>query len=314
MSRIFDLKYDEVMAMDAQELIDTLRLSEGRTVMSETVISTMPYLDGVSNPETSRAFGADLITLNTFDIFNPFIFGYDDVNSDLFGGLDAVIASISGAVEKNRNNDNYLREFKQKIGRFIGVNLEPVRGSLTYPKGRVLNEESLNRIKTLGVDYIVITANPKTDVSSDDILWGIQEARRVLGDSTMIVAGRMHGSGRADFDSLEAIERFAELADVVLLPAPMTVPGVTREFIYQAIQMIHSAGSLAMTAIGTSQEGANASTIEQIALISKEVGADIQHIGDAGISGIALPENIMQLSIAIRGRRHTYRQIARSIR
>ncbi|MPM90657.1 hypothetical protein SDC9_137779 [bioreactor metagenome] len=42
-------------------------------------------------------------------------------------------------------------------------------------------------------------------------------------------------------------------------------------------------------------------------------GADIQHIGDCGTFGIALPENIMALSVTIRGIRHTYRRMAQSI-
>lgn len=41
---------------------------------------------------------------------------------------------------------------------------------------------------------------------------------------------------------------------------------------------------------------------------------DIQHIGDAGYSGVADPENLMALSIAIRGKRHTYYRMAQSIR
>jgi len=42
-------------------------------------------------------------------------------------------------------------------------------------------------------------------------------------------------------------------------------------------------------------------------------GADIQHIGDAGYGGMALPENILALSKVIRGRRHTYRRMALSV-
>ncbi|KJE28617.1 hypothetical protein LG52_726 [Geobacillus kaustophilus] len=49
------------------------------------------------------------------------------------------------------------------------------------------------------------------------------------------------------------------------------------------------------------------------ALTSKMAGADLHHIGgDAGYHGIAVPENIMAYSIAIRGRRHTYIRMARS--
>ena len=41
--------------------------------------------------------------------------------------------------------------------------------------------------------------------------------------------------------------------------------------------------------IGTSQEGADEGTIREIALLNKRCGIDIQHIGDAGFCGIALP-------------------------
>ncbi len=43
------------------------------------------------------------------------------------------------------------------------------------------------------------------------------------------------------------------------------------------------------------------------------VGADIHHIGDTGVPGMALPQNIMAYSIAIRGERHTYHKMAQSI-
>ncbi|MEE3408252.1 MAG: haloacid dehalogenase-like hydrolase, partial [Erysipelotrichaceae bacterium] len=45
----------------------------------------------------------------------------------------------------------------------------------------------------------------------------------------------------------------------------------------------------------------------------KMAGADIHHIGDSGYVGMALPENILAYSIAIRGVRHTYRKIGQSI-
>ncbi|WP_445141243.1 DUF7916 family protein, partial [Escherichia coli] len=61
------------------------------------------------------------------------------------------------------------------------------------------------------------------------------------------------------------------------------------------------------------QEGADISTIRQIALMSKMAGADLHHIGDTGYMGMALPENILAYSIAIRGVRHTYTRIARSV-
>ena len=54
-------------------------------------------------------------------------------------------------------------------------------------------------------------------------------------------------------------------------------------------------------------------TIRQIALMCKMAGADIHHIGDSGYMGMALPENITAYSVAIRGKRHTYRRMAMSL-
>lgn len=102
-------------------------------------------------------------------------------------------------------------------------------------------------------------------------------------------------------------------ADIILLPAPGTVPGITQDYAHRLIEAVHAHGKLALTAIGTSQEGADTTTIRQIALMCKMAGADIHHIGDTGVPGMALPQNIMAYSIAIRGERHTYHKMAQSI-
>jgi len=100
---------------------------------------------------------------------------------------------------------------------------------------------------------------------------------------------------------------------VILLPAPGTVPGITLEYARTLIRQAHAKEALAMTTIGTSQEGADEATIRQIALMCKMAGADIHHIGDSGYMGMALPENITAYSVAIRGKRHTYRRMASSL-
>ena len=102
-------------------------------------------------------------------------------------------------------------------------------------------------------------------------------------------------------------------ADVILVPAPGTVPGITMEAVHDLAESVHSRGGLLMTAIGTSQEGADTATIRQIALMCKMAGADIHHIGDTGVPGMALPQNILAYSIAIRGERHTYHRMALSV-
>ena len=125
----------------------------------------------------------------------------------------------------------------------------------------------------------------------------------------------MHGAGSGNIYDESVVQSFVECgADVVLIPAPGTVPGITEDLAKNMIDSIHEAGGIAMSTIGTSQEGASESTIEKIALMSKMAGADIQHIGDCGTFGMALPENIMKLSVTIRGIRHTYRRMAQSIK
>ena len=112
----------------------------------------------------------------------------------------------------------------------------------------------------------------------------------------------------------EDISAFARAgADIILLPAPGTVPGITMEYVRELVNYSHSLGCLTITAIGTSQEGADIATIRQIALMCKMTGTDIHHLGDAGYGGMALPENIQAYSIAVRGIRHTYRRMAGSV-
>lgn len=315
MKRIFDLEYDDFMTYDKKEILETIKASEGRTLMAETVTSVMPLLDGVSNAETATAFGADLVTLNAFDFENPFIFGFDDLSTDMFGGIQQYGKVIEEKTQENRQKKEYLKEFKSRVGRFLGVNMEPVPEDIPYPEGMRLSKKNIQQAAALGFDYVIVTANPKTNIGSEDIIKGIQLIRETVGEDLLIIAGKMHGAGAGNIYSESVVADFIKAgADIVLLPAPGTVPAYDAALVNQFIEMVHQQGALAMTTIGTSQEGASESVIENFAIESKKAGADIQHIGDAGFSGMALPENILALSIAIRGKRHSYRQIARSKR
>ena len=130
----------------------------------------------------------------------------------------------------------------------------------------------------------------------------------------------MHAAGSLEevgenLISKELIESFIDAgSDIILIPAPGTIPGISLEYARELIQYCHSQDKLTITSIGTSQEGADEWTIRNIAINSKMAGTDIHHLGDAGICpGVATPENIMAYSIAIRGKRHTYRRMARSV-
>ena len=306
MKRIFELTTSDIEGLNKNALKEIIKTSEGRTVMSETIVSYTPFIREVSNLELAASFGADMITLNTFNFEKPFIFGIDGGTNLLsIDNLD----KIGDQIKDNLNNKDYIKNIKKLIGRMIGVNLEPVPEGSTYERGYTLNKENLEKVKEYGFDYIVLTGNPNTGVTEKTICEGIKLAKEILGDSTLIIAGKMHGAGSGNIYDENAIKSFIDCgADVVLIPAPGTVPGYDLELAKKIINLIHENDALAMTTIGTSQEGASKSIIEQIALNSKMAGADIQHIGDCGTFGIALPENIMALSVTIRG----IRQIGRA--
>jgi len=171
----------------------------------------------------------------------------------------------------------------------------------------------------MGVDMIILTGNPGIGVENQAIIHALTQLKEAVGDRVILTAGKMHASGIAseageNILTPEDVDQFIEAgADVILLPAPGTVPGITLEYARTLIRQAHAKEALAMTTIGTSQEGADEATIRQIALMCKMAGADIHHIGDSGYMGMALPENITAYSVAIRGKRHTYRRMASSL-
>ena len=171
----------------------------------------------------------------------------------------------------------------------------------------------------MGVDMIVLTGNPGMGVSNPAIEKTLRLYKEKLGDQMILAAGKMHASGileeaAENIITKEDIRGFREAgADIILLPAPATVPGITVEYVKELVTYAHSLGALTITAIGTSQEGADTATIRQIALMCKMTGTDIHHLGDAGYGGMSLPENILAYSTAIRGIRHTYHRMAASI-
>lgn len=297
MKRLLNCHASDFEKMSKEDLKQAILASEGRTVLSENVVISQPLLGNLTNAETAAAFGADLILLNVLDVFNPVIQGLEN-------GIKDPIQTL-----------------KKLVGRPVGVNLEPVdvtaeavEDLLQLPVGRRATKETLIKANELGFDFICLTGNPSTGVSNAEIEAAILLAKEHFAG--LIIAGKMHGAGVAEpVVDQQSIENFiANGADIILMPAVGTVPGLLESEVYEAVKLIKSKGALSMTAIGTSQESSDPQTIREFALSSKRAGVDIQHIGDAGYSGVADPENLMALSIAIRGKRHTYYRMAQSIR
>ena len=73
--------------------------------MSECIISYTPYIKEVSNLELASSFGADMLTLNTFDFEKPFIFGIDGGNI-LLNDLGKIAQVYEESVKRNLNDKN----------------------------------------------------------------------------------------------------------------------------------------------------------------------------------------------------------------
>lgn len=272
--RILNMTPKELINLSKEEIIDAIAGSEGRVLASETIGITIPLLSDVTNAEFAASMGADMILLNMFDVQDPVILGLPQ-----------------------SDRQETVRKVKQLTGRMVGINLEPVDDAAASENAETLWAMSAGRYATvenaalaqkMGVDMIVLTGNPGNGVSNDAIVSSLRAISAEIGDKIVLAAGKMHasgviGEGGENIITKEDIRLFAEAgADVILMPAPGTVPGITTEYIRELVSYAHSLGKLTITAIGTSQEGADTDTIKRIALECKMTGTDIHHIGDSG--------------------------------
>lgn len=277
--RMLDCCASDFAQFTKVDLLESIQKSEGRVIACETIGSVQPLLGNVTNAEFAASMGADILLL------------------------------------------------KKLTGRPVGINLEPVADDAeieTDPMwamsaGRRATVENALRAKKLGIDFVLLTGNPGVGVTNTAIEQTLRRFKEAVGDSIVLAAGKMHAAGilseaAENIMTEQDIASFVEAgADIILLPAPGTVPGITQEYAQRLITCAHQHGALTITSIGTSQEGADTDTIKRIALMCKMAGTDIHHLGDTGYFGMALPENIMAYSIAVRGVRHTYHRMACSI-
>ena len=308
MKRFLNCNASDFEKMTKSELIESIAASEGRIVVCETIGAVPQMLGDVTNAEFAASMGADIILLNIFDVNNPVMYG-----------LPADVKP-----------EDYIRKIKELTGRPVGLNLEPLEEGVAstvetdewagLSSGRAGTLENAKKAVEMGADFIVLTGNPGIGVTNKAITDTLKLYRKELGDSVVLIAGKMHAAGILGEAGEKIITRndvkeFSEAgADIILMPAPGSVPGITMEYIRGLVSYAHELGKLTLTSIGTSQEGADVSTIKNIALMCKMAGTDLHHLGDSGYMGMALPENIFEYGKVIRGVRHTYHRMAASIK
>lgn len=303
--RMLDCVASDFVRFTKEDFLSSIAGSEGRIITCECIGTTMPLLGDLTNAELAASMGADIILLNMFDVNKPVINGLPEARPK-----------------------DIIHKLKQLTGRMIGVNLEPVEDDMPTTNDNTMwamsegRKATLNNAKAaydMGVNMILLTGNPGNGISNKAISDSLRTIGSQMKDKLILAAGKMHAAGLLseggeNIITKEDVKEFVQSgADIILLPAPGTVPGITMEYIRELVVYAHSLGALTITSIGTSQEGADTATIRHIALMCKMTGTDIHHLGDTGYPGLAIPENIMAYSIAIRGVRHTYHRMASSI-
>jgi hypothetical protein len=291
-TRLLDRWGPDLAALEGAALVDAIASSDGRVVLAEVVAGAPPLLRGTANAELVAAFGADLLCCNLVDPLagDLTLPGLDDADPPPCG--------FSGA--------------RRLLGRPVGLNLEPAVDGV--PVAYRATAERAAAAAAGGAAFVIVTANPGRGVDRADLVAAVATVRRAAPD-LVCLAGKMHHGGRQETLGPDTVQvMVAAGAHGVLVPLPGTMPGLSEATAAAMVDAAHDAGVLALGTIGTSQEGADTGTVRHLALTAKRLGVDVHHLGDAGLDGLAVPENIYAYSVAIRGVRHTWNRMARATR
>lgn len=285
MQRILNCRASDFSStVSGDDLVNAIISSEGRVIMAEVAATASPLYAEITNAELLCAFGVDIILLKGLNCQHQQVAG----SSAAFG--ETAVAQI-----------------KQLTGRLVGVSLE-VLPIDAVNDGKTFSLENLALVQD--ADFICLTGYDKPGVTAERMHQAIHQTREHC--SKMILVAKFYGSGVA------APEEYASYivagAHGVVIPAPASCRGANEGNVGAAIAAVQREQGVAITTISSSQEGADCATVRAIGLASKSCGSDMHNFGDAGVAGIADPESVKALSIAIRGRRHTYVRMSASLR
>jgi len=311
--RLIACTKSDILEMNATALKESILASEGRVIMGQHHVTLNTGLvDGVTNAEIQAAFGADMVLLNGFDMVNE----------------QANIGLMEMKHGKRADKPYSLKQIKEWAGVPLGIYFEcpsanaVVAGEkyVEAKEGRIASKENFLRAAEIGADFIVLGGNPSVGTTFETIIEATKLAKETLGNDMLICAGkwedgtveRVLSDPLSERPANDIIKDLIDAgADVITLPAPGSRQGITVEHVRKCVEFVHSykPGTLALCFLNSSVEGADVQTIAMIALMMKQTGADIHAIGDGGYAGTPLPENVYQLALSIKGRRHTIKRM-----
>ena len=310
--RIISCTKSDFEKMTPADLKLSIRLAEGRTILAQSYIGLGNSLlgGGATNPELEAAFGADILLLNGYSM---------DEKSSMYGikyfdpakGIQAM----------------HVQDIKKLVNRPVGIYLECASSDTDtlyagdFALGRTATEENFQKAVEEGADFIVLGANPSMNAKVDDIIAATKLAGKTVKGKMMIFSGKWEdgvyekvlGDPMAKKPAKEFIDALMDAgADVIDFPAPGSRQGITVDMIRELVEYVHhkDINTMTMSFIDGSVEGSDVDTIRILGIKSRETGADIHAIGDAGLAGCSLPENIYQLSLCVKGRRLTWERMS----
>lgn len=297
-TRILDAVASEFMSMNALDLVESIRKSEGRTISVEVICTDEPPVDGVTHAELASAMGADIIVL---DRYNP------------------PAPKIVGAPASLLNSGMPLAGLRKLIGRPVGINLLVGKNLPVEKAGRAFTPEIAQAACKQGADIFFIINQPAYGGSLAQMCSAGEWVRANLNNKVMAVAvtsastppPRAPDEVNAFCDTLKPLLQAGYLG--VGIPLPGSKQGWTLEAAARLVDCIHAEGGLAWAILTGSVEGSPREAIIHLALQAKMLGFDVHRLDEAGLSGMPSPQNIFTYSLALRGERHTYRRMALSV-
>lgn len=296
--RMLDACASDFARMNASELAKSIRETEGRTVAAEVIVTYEPPVEGVTHAEIAAAFGADIIVLDHYDPDNP-----------LIRGLPAAAASSPTPVA----------ELKRLVGLPVSINMAvtaQTEGGWLYT--RRYTPERIAKAIEQGADIVFLYGDPPSGKTLDDVVEAVRMTKQRYGEQVFLVAvpdvylpAPVSETILATYRNSHA-QLLAAGAECIGLVMPGSKQSWRLEPTAALVDHIHSLGGLAWLIMTGSVEGSPLENIQQMALNAKMAGGDLYRLDEAGLSGMPLPENILEFALTVRGKRHTYRRMALS--
>ena len=191
MKRLLTATPSEVLSMSGRELLQAIKMSEGRVLRAGARVRGPNLIDGVTNAEVVAAFGADMINLDTYELDNPYIPGWDSKNP-----RDDV---ESKKIQVPMGRGYTVREIEEIVGRPISLLMLVANSELGIERSKqfygniIADEETLTKAKEQGVRMIQLDC--LAEGISEYFPREIKKIRRIVGDDMIIQVSRSHGSG-----------------------------------------------------------------------------------------------------------------------